>query len=61
MFVIFLTALRIVGKLVIQKVTLDNLFSSINEGELKVFSTEGVGKPSLNRAYEVSGHRPETM
>ena len=29
-------------------------------GKLKAFSAGGEGRPSLNRAYEVSGNRPET-
>ena len=28
--------------------------------EVKVLSTGAAGKPSLNRAHEVSGNRPET-
>ena len=28
--------------------------------KLKVFSTEGAGKPSVNSAHEVGGNRPET-
>ena len=34
--------------------------SIIITGELKIFSIEGVGKPSVKSAYEVSCHRPET-